>query len=272
MDDSFKQIIDSSASLLVLLPKNPNFDEVAAGLSLYLALKEKKETTVASPAPMLVEFNRLVGVDRITNELGSKNLVIRFADYKAADIERVGYDIESSEFKLTVVPKQGLSAPKKDQVILAYSGVSADTVILVGGDNVEQFPALTAQELAGARKIHVSNRTLAAREDGILSFEQPTSSISELAGHLIKGSGLPIDADCATNLLSGIAAGSQDFKADGVSADTFQLVADLLRLGGKREIKQEQEAVGTLPFEPVAEEPAPSDWLTPKIFKGTSVS
>ncbi|MEK7111768.1 MAG: hypothetical protein AAB875_00410, partial [Patescibacteria group bacterium] len=86
-------LIESSRSILILLPTKPYFDQVAAGLALYLALRETKETIIASPSPMLVEFNRLVGVNKVTLELGNKNLSIRFSNYRANDIEKVSYDI-----------------------------------------------------------------------------------------------------------------------------------------------------------------------------------
>ena len=54
---------------------------------------------------MVVEFNRLVGVNKITTELGNKNLVIKFKYYKVAGSEIVSYDIEKGEVKLSVMPK-----------------------------------------------------------------------------------------------------------------------------------------------------------------------
>ena len=146
MENSFKSVISQSKSILILLPTKPYFDQVAASLSLYLALKEEKEVSVYSPSPITVEFNRLIGVNRITSELGNKNLVIRFTDYKATDIERVSYDIENSQFRLTVIPKLRITPPTKEQIELSYSGVSAETVIVIGGANETHFPALATKD------------------------------------------------------------------------------------------------------------------------------
>ncbi len=94
MNDSFSSLVDSATSVLIILPSKPYFDQVAGGLALYLSLREKKETAITSVTPMTVEFNRLVGVNKVANELGNKNLTIKFIDYRANDIERVSYDIE----------------------------------------------------------------------------------------------------------------------------------------------------------------------------------
>lgn len=280
MDNSFSSAIESGNSFLVLLPKKPFFDQVAAGLALFLSIRDKKETIICSPSPMVVEFNRLVGVNKITGELGSKNLTIRFSDYNANNIERVSYDIEDGEFRLTVIPKPQAAAPTKEQVGFSYSGVSADTVILVGGANESHFSALTSVDLAGAKLIHIGTRALSLSQDkNLISFARPASSVSELVASLIKESGLSLDADIATNLLLGIEEGSSKFSTAEVTADTFETVAQLLRAGGKRK-SQAVQAKGAFPPgsipgqkpQEAQKQKAPKDWLEPKIYKGTTIS
>src|SRR3972149_3066864 len=129
MNESFSSLVDSASSILILLPNKPYFDQVAGGLSLYLSLSDKKPTAVSCPSPMTVGFNRLIGVNKISSEFGNKNLVITFPNYDAANIEKVSYDIENGEFKLTVVPKEGFTAPQKEQINITHSGISADLVI-----------------------------------------------------------------------------------------------------------------------------------------------
>ncbi len=278
-ENSFGSIIDSSRSILILLPLKPYFDQVAAGLALYLALRETKETTANCPSPMLVEFNRLVGVNKVTSELGNKNLAIRFTNYKASDIEKVSYDIENGEFRLTVVPKSGFASPKKEQVVFEYSGLSADTIILIGGANETYFPALSSKDLEGSRIIHLGTRALSLSGEKVMSFAAPASSVSELVATLINQSGLRPDQDTATNLLMGIEEGSRDFKGPDVTPETFEIVAQLLRAGGQRmpkeRIEKDSYPAGAIPAQEVElekKEETPKDWLEPKIYKSTSIS
>jgi len=291
MNNPFKNFIDRSESVLILLPLKPYFDQVAAGLSLFLALRGKKEVSIFCPNQMLVEFNRLVGVDKVTTELGNRNLVIRFSEYKANDIERVSYDIEDQEFRLTVIPKSGIKPPTKNQAVLSYSGVLSDTVIMIGGANESHFPSLSSKELTGVRLAHIGIKEIALSSGKeVISFARPASSVSELMGSLIKESGWNLDSDIATDLLLGIERGSNNYSSRGVTADTFQLVADLIRAGGKRERIQEQKRypAGSIPGQinhrviksplkgQVSEEKSsdnpPDDWMGPKIYKGTSIS
>lgn len=281
MQDSFSSLIDSANSIIIILPKNPFFDQVAAGLGLYLSLRDKKETAIYCSSPMIVEFNRLVGVNKITSELGNKNLILKFMDYNPRDVERVSADIENNQFYLTVIPKPQVSAPKREQIEFSYSGVSADTTILVSGKSTEHFPSILSKDLQGAKLIHIGTRDLQGEAKDIISLAKPASSVSEVVASLLKESGFPLDADIATNLLMGIEQGSKNFSLDDVTHETFEIFAYLMKAGGRR-----------LPQEKVVQRPTPSpltpralesiekekpkepprDWLEPKIYKGTSIS
>lgn len=264
-------LVTSAASILVVLPDKPSFDEVAAGLSFYLSLRSVKDTNIFCSTPMVVEFNKLIGVDKISSELGNKNLTIAFDGYPAENIERVSADVDGTEFKLTVIPKMGFTAPAKNQVNLGFSGMAADLVILTGGESLSRFSALGNSDLAGAKLVHVGTETLAptaGRE--IFSFVQPASSVSEAAAVIIKGGGFLLDADIATNLIVGIEEASNHFSKETVTAETFDVFAQLLRLGGQR--LEKKVFVQPAKAADVAATPAaPKDWFEPKIYKGTSV-
>ncbi len=289
MDNSFGNIISEAKSILVLLPSNPNFDQVASGLSLFLAVRTAKETTISSSTPMVVEFNRLVGVNEIRSDFGDKNLTIKFVDYKADQIEKVSYDIESGEFRLTIVPKIGQLAPKENQVNLTYSGTSADTVILIGGSKKEDFPALSSKDLKPTKVLHIGTQSVEATD--ILDFSAHAPAISQVVAGLIREIGAQMDADIATNLLTGLEEGTQSFAHPLVNADTFALAADLMKSGGRRagtgRIDRASFPTGSIPGEslnmkspeevgPVEDveiENAPQSWFeAPQIYKGTSVS
>lgn len=301
MDNSFNSLVDSAASILVLLPTKPYFDQVAAGLALYLSLHDKKEVAISCPSPMTVGFNRIIGVNKITSELGSKNLTIKFRGYDANNIEKVSYDIVNGEFNLTVVPKAGLTAPRKEQIDLGFSGISADLVILIGGANDSHFPILESTELASAKIAHVGNRVLSSNRE-VMSFAKPGATTSELVANLIKDNNLSLDADTATNLVMGVEEGTSNFTSPEVTPDTFETFAYLLRSGGQRVPRTKLSPMnfpeGAIPTQPLTaptqtippqavEEPPidvegiqeeeqninpPEDWLQPKVYKGTSVS
>ncbi len=103
-------------------------------------------------------------------------------------------------------------------------------------------------------------------------------------------------------MLLGIEEGTNKFSTSEVTAETFQLVAELMRAGGQRARRvrpprqtfptgaipgqvpqpRPQQVIQPQVVKPQAKKPVtkikeepeetPKDWLEPKIFKGTSVS
>lgn len=287
MENSLGSIVSSSTSALILLPQGATFDIVAAGLSLYLSLLDSKNVSISCPTQLTVEFNRLIGVNKITSELGNKNLIIKFAGYEASGIERVSYDIENGEFKLTLISKPNMESPRKDQVQFSYSGVSADLVILIDGVNEQSFLALGSSDLGSSKVIHIGVRQLAVSSGrSIFSLARVSSTVSELVARHIYESGLFIDSDVATNLLMGIEEGSKNFSDSEVTAETFEIFAKLMKSGGRRipknlpqrqffppgSIPGDLPELEKIPREGGEGEITPRDWLAPKIYKGTSVS
>lgn len=292
MNNSFKSLVDEAKSILVLLPDAPNFDEVASGLGLYLSLRGEKEVDIVCPSPMIVSFNRLVGVNKISNESGDKNLVIKFAGYEAKNIEKVSYDIVSGEFQLTIVPKSGLTSPKQEQIDIKYSGISSDLIILIGGSDQSNFPLTQSKEVENTKLVHLGLSAIKGQRE-IISFDRPASSLSEIVENLIKETGFSLDPDIATNLLMGIEEGSDGLASPEVNAETFESMSILMRAGGRRIAKREMPdpmsfPAGSIPGgsiqfekepesgesmkEDINEGDAPNSWFEPKIYKGTSVS
>jgi hypothetical protein len=243
------------------LPTKPYFDQVAAGLSLYLSIHDRKEVSIYSPVPMTVGFNRLIGVNKISTDLGNKNLSIKFSGYEAANIDKVSYDIENGEFKLTVVPKTGFASPSKEQIVTDYFGTAADLIILVGGANDSHFPILESTELKNAKVAHIGTRGLDSRRE-VLSFAKPGATTSELVASLIRENGMTMDTDTATNLVMGIEDGSSNFGSSEVTPETFEIFAHLLRSGGLRQPRVKLSPAsfppGAIPTKPYGQQVKPA--------------
>lgn len=249
MEDQFKQVVDNARSILVLLPTQHAFDDVAAGLGLFLALREDKDIQIVSPSPMTVDFNRLVGINKITQDLGDKNLIIKFLDYNPKDIERVKYDLEEGHVVyLSVIPMPGKKAPAKDQVHLSYSGVAADTVFLVGGTDDSHFPQLGSKDLAGSKIAHIGIKDInLSGGKQFLSFARPASSVSELVYSLLRNSDREIDQDVASDLLMGIEESTNNFTDTNTTGDTFIAVGDLMKRGARRMANKPQAQATQFP-------------------------
>ncbi len=265
---------------MILLPKDPYFDQVASGLALYLCLKEKKDVVINCPSPMIVQFNRLVGVNKISQDMGNKNLVFSLKEYDPQKIERVTYDVVNNQMKLIVIPKPGEKPPTQGNVEISYSGTSAELAILIGGAHSGHFPQLNREELTGIELAHIGINELKLERE-VISFVQKASSIAEIVAGLMDS----FSEDIASNLLMGLYAGSRNFADDNVTAGTFELASLLMQAGATpaSAVSAKKFPQGNIPARSYHEgktdnpegekvDDTPKDWTQPKIYKGTSIS
>jgi hypothetical protein len=263
-----KTALQSAKQILVLLPQNPNVDSVAAALSLHLALtKNGLSATIGCSSQMTVQFNRLFGVDKIKARIGNQNLVISF-NYPEDSLEKVSYDKDpaSQKFHLTIEPKAGMQPLDVSQVEYSYTGSNADVIFVIGAKSLEDLGELYQKEktlLDDKTKTLVNISTLANSQFGSVNLADPTvSSASEIVAVVIKSLGLSLEQDMATNLLAGIEAATQNL-AQARNVDTFEIVTELLKLGGQRNHLSAANPF-TRPFSPFGA-PAQPTWPRPAM-------
>lgn len=232
-----KNQVSNAESILVVFPAQVKFDQVASALSLFLGLEElKKNVTVASPAPVTVGLSSLVGIDRVSNQLGNKNLQVTF-DYKEEAVDKVSYHIdeESRKFHLVIQPKKGAKPLLTESVMFSYTGVEADLVFVVGAHSLDDLEQLYyGQEEFFQNTTVVSINSYETTFGSIKVSTAGSASSSEVMAYLLQELGVTLSADIATNLLAGIEDATNSFTSLAASADTFEIAAKLLRLGARR--------------------------------------
>src|SRR5690348_8632337 len=88
-----KELIDANSQIGVVVSPNPTFDGMAAGLGLYLALKQmNKDVSIVCPTDPTVADSSLVGIDKVGKSFGGSgagsDLIVSFP-YKEGEIEKV---------------------------------------------------------------------------------------------------------------------------------------------------------------------------------------
>ena len=273
-----KTALQTAKQVLVLLPQNPNVDSVASALALYLALVKKGlSATIGCSSQMTVQFNRLFGVDKIKPRIGNQNLVITF-NYPEDSLEKVAYDKDpaSQKFHLTIEPKAGMQPLDASQVEYSYTGSNADVIFVIGARSLEDLGELYQQEKAlldNKSKTLVNVSTLDKNSQfGTVNLYDPTASgCAEIMAAVIKTLELNLEPDMATNLLAGIEAATQNLTQAG-SADTFEAVVELIRLGGQRNhlaVAPAWTRPTPTPSTPLGTSGTQPDWLKPKVFTGS---
>jgi nanoRNase/pAp phosphatase (c-di-AMP/oligoRNAs hydrolase) len=149
-----------------------------------------------------------------------------------------------------VEPRPGGPILSQDKVSFSYSGLSADLIVTIDAqrlENLGKFYQDNKNLFEEKQTLVIDNKTTNTQY-GKINLVRPTASIGELMTRLILDLQLPFDQDIASNLYDGVVMGSRTFSSPAVTADTFEIAAQLLRAGARK-----------------------PDWLKPKIYKGSQL-
>jgi hypothetical protein len=285
-----RPLLDNAKQISILLPQKPQFDSVAAALGLKISLDVAgKSSRVICPDSMLVEFNRLVGVESISNTFGSRNLIISFPG-QTEHVDKVSYNLDSGELQLVITPKP--DAPDLDHQKVRFTSATGkqDIIFMMGISDLRELGPVHDQikdTLQTTTVISISHTPQFNQYTLHQLHDYDSSSLSELTTHIIDLLGLSLDVDASSNLLFGLEKATASFKSAGVSVTTFEAAAKLMRKGAKRhvdEISASDYPTGSIPVDETTElapdqipvekpktngkKAAPADWFEPKIYKG----
>src|SRR5258706_5320831 len=289
------QLLESAKSVIVVLPPDPSQDLVAAGLSLHLSLKESgKQSQIGCGSEVHVD-ERLHGAEEIADSIGSRNLVIAF-DYHENDLDKVDYDVRpDGKFYLLIKPKSGSPVPDVSNVKYSYSVASADLVITLGINSLEELGKIYADEKFFLDNTTVLSLNISPRPISFTGnlFHQASGSFSELVTVLLEKAKLKIAPDAAHNLLTSIHEETGNLTSPRMTADTFAAIAFLMRSGAHLPNQHafipkftpppffESPSAPELVFGPPQEEEPPLieedpqtipvDWKKPKVFRATDL-
>ena len=263
---NLKSKLSTAASILIALPNSPSQDSVAAALALYLSISQSgKQVSVVAASEPVVRDSHLVGVDKITTDVGGKNLVITVNAPDEA-VDKVTSNTEGGHLNLIVIPKKGTPGLTQNDITFSYSGSAADLVVAVGAADLKDFGALAEKEhevFAAENLVNLSNQV---GSFGGINLTDPSSSNSELVTAVLQELALPIDVDIANNLMRGIEDATSGLTSPNLTADTFEALAVLYRAGARRVPPVASTPTAKIVSDIPIVEPTAADWTKPKIF------
>lgn len=240
LTNQYKSLVDSAQTIVVLIPTQATPDQTAVAASLYLSLLQLgKNARLVTPEPVATKVV-VSGFEQAQQDLGNQNLTVSFA-YTPEQVDKVSYHIaeETGRFYLTIKPKSGYEPLATESVEYSYTGASADLVVLVGVSNLEQLEQLYfgyEDLFETVPMVSIHNHTTSF---GTIHIDSGSvSSSSEVVAQLLFSVGHPVNSDIATNLLLGIEWGTANLSSPTASAETFEVVAQLLRAGARRMFKK----------------------------------
>jgi c-di-AMP phosphodiesterase-like protein len=301
MLEKIKDLLSKNENIGIAVGKNPGVDEMAGALALYLALSQaSKKVTVVCPTEPIVKVSSLVGIDKVKKSFeGGENgdLTVTFP-YKEGEIEKISYTLEEGKLNILVkAGEDGLSFNEKD-IEYKREGAAPGLVFVVGTPRISDLgTAFDMETLKDSKVINIDYRPENQGFGDIPLLGKNASSVCELMANFISSLDLEMDVDTASNLLTGIIDATDNFQSSQTSPLAFETAAYLLKKGAIRKTKKltapddiETDAffspkmqrktpsfpemtIGTEEKKEkvkVDEDNPPEDWLSPKIYKGST--
>jgi len=320
-----KNLLPTAKNILIALPTGADIDKLAAGLALFLNLKQQgKEVTIASDDTITVSESHLFGVDHVqktipTTEGGNLTLTLEgvaASDNSVPALEKLDWYAENSNLNLVFHVLSGQTfQPAK--IVPRFQGSGFNLIFVVGSPNLNALGNIYSTNLpvfSGTHIVNIDTQSSNTSFGQTNVLDSQSSGVSEVMVNLAADLGLALDADTASNLLAGLFNATDNLTNAKATAETYMAVANCLRVGGRKPqpqtappaydlsvlmpksqpVSQIQPVdagdhitpVNVSPVPSGANQPSPEErpaeegvisetvepeWLTPKIFKGSSL-
>lgn len=246
-----KNLLPNVKNILIALPAQADIDELAGALALFLSLKAAvKEVLVVSDETIRVAQAHLFGIDHVQKNIPPTeggNFIITLGGVAVSDtaspsgwkvpaLQSLDWHGEAGNLNLVfhVVPGQTF-APTS--VTPHAQGSGFNLIFVVGSPDLNSLGGIYQQNQQAFSGVHIVNIDNQIGNTGFGStnvLDQSASSVSEIMADLIPSLSLPFDGDTASNILAGIFDATSNLTTASVGADTFAIVANCLRVGGKK--------------------------------------
>ncbi len=212
-------------------------------LDLFSPTKIEKSFKSQSKLKKYLKQNQLLAINQ--QDLGKDNLLISFP-YQPAQVDKVSYHIgdDNQRFYLTIKPKAGSAPLNPQQVNFSYTGSSADLLLLIGVNELEDLQDLYSNHQQFYQNTPIITINSFLPDFGTLNLDiSGTSGYGEAIFYLIKSltnlleinlADLPKIKQIATLLFASIEQKTNKFTSSTMTADSFLAVAELLKLGAER--------------------------------------
>lgn len=242
---NLKNVLPSAQNILIALPSSSDIDQYAAGLSLFLTLEAVgKKVTIVCDDTIKVAQSHLFGIDHIKNSLPAStagNLVLSLEGVASVNgtipaLEKLDWFAENNNLNLVfhVVPGQAFQPVR---ITPKYQTGAYDVIFVIGSVNIQALGMIYSsnqQAFGNCHIVNVDNQIANVNFGQTNIIDTAASSLSEITANLISDLGYIVDSDSSTNILAGIFSSTANLTDVIVSAETYQTVANCLKMGGRK--------------------------------------
>lgn len=238
--EQIRHLSTKAEKILIVTHRKPDGDGIGSSLALFRVFqKMNKQVTLACADEIPETYHFLPEVKKFVQDIsGGRDLIITL-DCSQAEVGKLKYNLEGNKMNIILTPKKGSLTAQN--VRFSQSSSDYDLIFIVDVADPPQLGEIYSNNVDLFYNIptinidhHISNT-----EFGKVNYINPAaSSTAEIMPkiiHTINTDKNLIDADIATDLLTGIITDTGSFQNPNTSPLSFDIAAELLEAGGRQQ-------------------------------------
>lgn len=238
LQQQFKNFLEKSKEILILLPQNPQGDEIGSAWALYFFLKKRGvSATIGLVGEFPLKFSFLPKPETMVKEIsGARDFVLSF-DTSRNKIIDLKTEEKEDRYNVYVTPEKGSVDPRDFSFILAK--FKYDLLIVLGCSDLEKLGKIyesNSDLFFEVPIINIDHQSSNENFGQINLVDVTASSTSEIVSLTLEQS-YPeaIDEEVANCLLTGIISATNSFQENSTTPKTFLSAANLMDKGAKQQ-------------------------------------
>lgn len=236
--EQFKQFLEKSKDILILIPENSNGDGVGSAWALYFFLQKRGlEATIATSGIIPDKYSFLPRPEKILNEIsGARDFVLSF-NTTFNKIVNLRSEKTDDKFNIYLTPERGAIDPRDFSFILAK--FKYDLIVVLDASDLEKLGKIYETNPDLFFEVPIVNIDHKSNNENFgqinLTDITASSSCEILTGILEKIDPLAIDKNIAECLLTGIMSATESFQRKNTTPKTLLTAATLMDQGADQQ-------------------------------------
>ena len=234
----FKNFLEKSEEVLILIPENPSGDAVGSAWALYFFLeKSGRNPTIAISNQLPSKYSFLPKPQRILTELsGARDFILQF-DTTFNKIAGVRWEEKDNKLDLHITPEKGTIDPRDFSFILAK--FKYDLIVVLDSPDLLKLGKLYEKNpdlFFEVPVVNIDHRSDNENYGQINLVDVTASSCSEILSQALESiSATYIDKQIADCLLTGIISATDSFQQKNTTPKALLAAAALMDKGADQQ-------------------------------------
>jgi len=236
--EQFKNFVEKSKDVLILIPENPSGDAVGSAWALYFFLQKKEiNATIAFSNHLSDKYSFLPKPEKILTEIsGARDFVLSF-NTTYNKITNVRTEESEGKLEIHLTPEKGNLNPKDFSFILAK--FKYDLMVVIDSPDFESLGKIYEKNpdlFFEVPIINIDHRSTNDNFGQINLVDITTSSCSEILGTALNHINVNlIDKTIADCLLTGIISATESFQTKNTTPKALLAAATLMDKGADQQ-------------------------------------